>query len=87
MLKEMEETPFSTIESAEEFLDLLQREIGRARIEIESMLGPGADDQPRRQEALRLVRFKLDQLSRDIASAERHLHDLGTLRTLLLRQT
>jgi hypothetical protein len=82
----MEETPFSTIESAEEFLQLLQREVGRARGEIHALAGSETEDQPRRDEALRLVEFKLNQLSRDIGSAQRHLHDLKTLRTLLLRQ-
>ena len=80
----MEPTPFTTIESAEEFLQLLHVEIGKVRIEIETLLGV-SNSGPRREEALRLVAHKLNQLQSHTQTSLRLLRDLRALRTLLLK--
>ena len=80
----MELTPFATIESAEEFLELLYVEVGKVHGEIGTLLS--ADESLlRREEALRLVVHKLNQLQSHTESSLRLLHDLGSLRTLLLK--
>ena len=81
---EMESTPFTTIESAEEFLQLLHIEIGKVRVEIDSLLAEQSSV-PRREEALRLVAHKLNQLQSHTQTSVRLLHDLRTLRALLLK--
>jgi FtsZ-binding cell division protein ZapB len=80
----MESTPFTTIESAEEFLQLLHVEIGKVRVEIDNLLAEESSV-PRREEALRLVAHKLNQLQSHTQTSVRLLHDLRTLRTLLLK--
>ena len=80
----MESTPFTTIESAEEFLQLLHVEIGKVRVEIDTLLAENSSV-PRREEALRLVAHKLNQLESHTQTSLRLLHDLRTLRTLLLK--
>lgn len=80
----MESTPFTTIESAEEFLQLLHIEIGKVQGEIGMLLK--VDSSGRRQEeALRLVAHKLNQLESHTHTSLRLLRDLRTLRTLLLK--
>ena len=83
----MEHTPFDTVESAEEFLHLLHVEIEKAHSQISELLAESEKDPTaeRRLEALRLVVHKLTQLSKNTASSLRLLHDLKTLRKLLLR--
>lgn len=80
----MESTPFTTIESAEEFLQLLHVEIGKVRVEIDTLLAEESSV-PRREEALRLVAHKLNQLQSHTQTSVRLLHDLRTLRALLLK--
>jgi hypothetical protein len=80
----MELTPFATIESAEEFLELLYVEVGKVHAEIGTLLD-GDESLPRREEALRLVVHKLNQLQSHTESSLRLLHDLRSLRTLLLK--
>ena len=82
----MEPTPFTTIESAEEFLQLLHLEIGRARMEIEALFKADYAGR-RREEALRLVAHKLNQLHTHTQTSIRLLHDLRTLRTLLMKES
>jgi hypothetical protein len=80
----MELTPFTTIESAEEFLQLLSVEIGKVQVEMQSLMD--ADSPlPRREEALLLVVHKLNQLQSHMQTSLRLLHDLRTLRGLLLK--
>ncbi|HEX4770695.1 MAG TPA: hypothetical protein VH351_07690 [Bryobacteraceae bacterium] len=80
----MEDTPFTTIESAEEFLQLLYVETGKVYDEIETLLQEDGT-LPRREEALRLVVHKLNQLQANTQSSLRVLRDLRSLRTLLLK--
>lgn len=79
-------TPFDTIESALEFLQLLQIESAKARQEVESLMEQDKIVSPRREEAFRLVVYKLSQLNSHVESSQRVLHDLRALRTLLLRE-
>lgn len=81
----MESTPFSTIESTEEFLELLHLEIGKTHGQIEALLTDDPSNTPRRLEALRLVLHKLVQLERNTDSSLRLLGDLKMLRTLMLK--
>ena len=80
-----EKTPFDTIESALEFVQLLRLESDRTRGEIDSLMQGDDNASSRRVEALRLVLHKLTQLHSYMDSSERVLHDLQALRTLLLR--
>ena len=80
-----DKTPFDTIESALEFVQLLRHESERTRAEIESLMQSDDNASSRRVEALRLVLHKLTQLHSYMDSSARVLHDLQALRTLLLR--
>jgi hypothetical protein len=80
----MDETPFATIESAEEFLQLLQVETQQTLSEIQSLADADAASSTRRQAALRLVTHKLNQLESHTAASLRILNDLRSLRTLLM---
>ena len=82
----MEHTPFDTIESAEEFLELLELETAKTSREIETLLNEDDVPSSRRVEAIRLVLHKLAKLQVNTESSRRILHDLKTLRNLLLRQ-
>jgi predicted nuclease of restriction endonuclease-like RecB superfamily len=79
---------FESIESAQEFVELLAQTIGEARGEIQAQIeelrdaGGGA----RRREALQLVAYKLETLSHHMAVSRRLLNDLRTLRRLLLEE-
>lgn len=78
--------PFQTLESAQEFVHLLQRETETAQREIESLISE-TDQAPRRVEALRLALYKLSQLHTQMEASGRLLKDLRSLRDLLLRES
>jgi predicted RNase H-like nuclease (RuvC/YqgF family) len=77
--------PFQTLESAQEFIYLLQGEAESAQREIESLIQE-TDQAPRRIEALRLSLYKLSQLRAQMEASGRVLKDLRSLRDLLLRE-
>ncbi len=78
------ETPFENIESAQEFMALLEEAIEEARKDIESQM---SDPQPDRQvQALQLVSYNLAKLSLHIDTSQRILNDLRSLRRLLLQE-
>ncbi len=78
------ETPFENIESAQEFMALLEEAIEEARKDIESQM---SDPQPdRRLQALQLVSYNLAKLSLHIDTSRRILNDLRSLRRLLLQE-
>ncbi len=79
-------TPFDTIESALEFLQLLQIESAKAQQEVASLMEQDQAVSPRREEAFRLVFYKLSQLNSHVEASQRVLSDLRTLRTLLLKE-
>jgi hypothetical protein len=79
-----EDHPFSTIESAQEFLVLLAGAIDEAleaaRAEHRAC---GADHLERRAEAWQLVAYTLTRLSSHVTSSRRLMNDLRTMRNLL----
>jgi len=78
------ETPFDSVESAQQFVETSGRGHREARGEVDADLEiPQAE---RRLEALRLVSFKLSRLSLHMAASRRLLNDLRTLRRLLLAE-
>jgi hypothetical protein len=77
---------FDTIESAQEFIALLDDSIEEARKDVRSDAAQAANGQERRLEALMLVLYKLDKLSLHVAATRRTLNDLRTLRRLLLEE-
>lgn len=80
-------SPFDTIESAQEYIDLLLEAIEETRRDVSSeiRLSTGADQQ-RRIEALQLVALNLNKLSCHITKSRRILNDLRTLRRLLFQE-
>lgn len=81
------DTPFESIESAQEFLKLLVSAVVEARQDVEADVRKEADSQfQRRLQALRLVSYKLEQLEKHVRSSHRILNDLRTLRRLLLEE-
>ena len=81
------DTPFDNIESAQEYFELLSRELDAAKHDTEADIAREANSQiPRRRDALRLVLYKLDKLEQHIKVSRRLLNDLRTLRRLLLEE-
>jgi hypothetical protein len=79
------ETPFDNIESSHEYVALLAEAIEEARLEIEAEVAlANAESADRRQEALRIVSYKLGKLALHMNSSCLILNDLRTLRRLLL---
>jgi F0F1-type ATP synthase membrane subunit b/b' len=77
----MDSTPFESIESTQEFMELLLEAIDDASEEVQKDM---EDAEERRREALLLVSHKLEKLSQHVTSSRRILNDLRTLRRLLL---
>lgn len=81
----MHETPFDSIESAQEYVDLLVREAEDVRTAIERDIAEAiSTEQTRRVDALRLVDYKLKQLMQHLCASRRLLNDLRMLRRLLI---
>jgi hypothetical protein len=80
------EQPFHSIESAHEFMLILENVIVDAQGELQTLLddaNSASDD--RRTEALRLALFKISQLEIHTRKSRRILNDLGLIRSLLVR--
>jgi len=80
------EQPFHSIESAHEFMVVLENVIVEAQGELKALLddaSSGSDE--RRTEALRLALFKISQLESHTRKSRRILNDLGLIRSLLVR--
>ena len=81
------ETPFDSVEGAQEYLKLLSEALLDARRDIErDIAGPADSKTPRRLEALRLVLYKLERLEHHLKASCLELNDLRTLRRLLLQE-
>lgn len=78
------ETPFDSVESAQEFVELLVEAIEEARREVDAAVGVPQPE--RRLQALQLVSFKLGKLAIHMETGRRLLNDLRTLRRLLLSE-
>jgi hypothetical protein len=76
--------PFDTIESAHEFMVVLESVIAEAQSELNAMLDDVSDE--RRTEAIRLALFKISQLDAHTRKSRRILNDLGLIRSLLARE-
>lgn len=76
--------PFDSIESAQQYLELLLEAIQEARQEMEAELDmANAAGRDRAAEAIRLVIFKLTKLNDLIVASKGLLGDLETLERLL----
>lgn len=75
--------PFDTIESAHEFMVVLESVIAETQSQLQAMLNDVSDE--RRTEALRLALFKISQLEVHTRKSRRILNDLGLIRSLLVR--
>lgn len=82
-MKSRPETPFDSIENAQEYVRLLLETIGEARSEIATDLAAASEAKSRRMEALRVVHYKLEKLEQHLHSSSRALNDLRSLRRLL----
>ena len=84
-MRNSDETPFDSIESAREYVGLLVAEVERVKHglteDVEAAREQGAT---RRLDALRLVEYKLTQLEHHLTASSRILVDLRVLRRLLL---
>jgi|SRR5689334_12292504 hypothetical protein len=78
------DTPFDSIESAQEYIALLEQAIQEAKETVESDLSGADGPAARRVEALRIVLFKLEKLHHHSKATRRLLNDLRSLRRLLL---
>ncbi|MGI9100886.1 MAG: hypothetical protein ACR2IF_00450 [Terriglobales bacterium] len=81
------ESPFESIESARDFVELLSDTVSEAKrdinVDVEKALDSGA---PRRLQALRLAAYSLERLEVHLNKSRRILNDLRSLRRLLLAQ-
>jgi len=78
-------TPFDRIEGSLEYIGLLRETIQTTKSDIQKEVARAKSERAeRRLEALHLVTYKLERLSRHIDSSHRLLNDLSTLRRLLL---
>ena len=78
-------SPFDTIESAQEFMALLGEQVDQAADEVRSELAAMPEGHERRRDAWRLLLYKVTSLSTQVATSRRLLNDLRTLRNLLRR--
>jgi hypothetical protein len=74
--------PFDSIESAREFMLVLETVIAEASIELQRLCDETTD--ARRAEAVHLALYKISQLEIHTHKSCRILNDLGLLRALLL---
>lgn len=84
-MSEKAEQPFESIESALEFMVLLEEAIGQASGELEEMRQESGG--PRQTEAIALALYKMGQLASYTQKSRRILNDLGLIRALLLGKT
>jgi hypothetical protein len=81
------ETPFDSIENAQDYIHLLSEAVAEAKQDIHQDIVIAKDAKlERRLQALQLVEFKLEKLNTYLKSSSRTLNDLRTLRRLLLEE-
>jgi hypothetical protein len=81
------ETPFDSVESAQQFLELLAEAVEEARSEVTEQIAEAAAGQAeRRKQGLQLVSYNLAKLATHLAASRRILNDLRSLRRLLLEE-
>ena len=80
----MTDSPFDTLESAHEYVRLLADQVTEVQRSVQQDITEAEPlDAPRRLDALRLVDYKLSQLSMQLVSSRRVLNDLRALRRVL----
>ena len=80
-------TPFDSIESAQQFVDLLAEAVEEASREVEAdIAGATGPEAERQKQALQLVSYNLAKLSVHLGTSRRILNDLRNLRRLLLQE-
>jgi hypothetical protein len=78
-------TPFDSIESAQEFVELLLETVREVQLEIDADIAISSQPEAeRRLQALQLVAHNLSKLTFHVSKTRRILNDLRTLRRLLL---
>ncbi|PYV90034.1 MAG: hypothetical protein DMG05_11680 [Acidobacteria bacterium] len=80
------ETPFDSIESALEYMNLLLEATRESQEQVETEIVRTDSRLARRKQALQLVSHKLAKLSSHIATSRCILNDLRMLRRLLLEE-
>jgi len=80
--------PFDSIESAQEFMELLDETIEEARQQLEADRATARGHRETRHvEALDLAIYKVNQLAQHTRKSRRILNDLRTIRRLLVSET
>lgn len=81
------ETPFDSIENAQQYIKLLVETVAEAKREIDDQMTVATDQMSHRNlQALRMVQFNLEKLQRHLTLSSRTLNDLRTLRRLLFEE-
>jgi hypothetical protein len=79
--------PFESVESAQEFVELLVEALDETQAEIQDQLRAAVQaGNSRHEQALQLVAYKLQSLAQHMTTSRRILNDLRTLRRLLLEE-
>ena len=81
------ETPFDSIENAQQYIRLLLEAVAEAKRDIDDAIIQATDRMlNRRLQALQLVEYNLEKLQRSLSAGSRTLNDLRSLRRLLLEE-
>jgi hypothetical protein len=80
------EAPFTSIESAQEFLAMLSAAIDEALDDVRREISTCTRQQQRQAEAWQVVLYTTSKLAAHVAASRRLLNDLRTLRNLLHRK-
>lgn len=80
------DNPFSTIESAQDFVKLLTKAVDDATQELQVRTEESGSEVSRRLDALRIALYSLAKLESHLHQSSRILNDLRTLRRLMLAE-
>jgi hypothetical protein len=80
------EGPFSSLESAYQYVKLLGQQVQEVQASIVEDISEATAGGGRRLDALRIVDLKLTQLDQHLVTSGRILNDLKVLRRLLLQE-
>lgn len=81
------ETPFDSIENAQQYIRLLAEAVAEAKSEIEEEIVVATTQMSyRRVQALRMVDYNLEKLKKHLSGSSRTLNDLRSLRRILLEE-
>ncbi len=80
------ETPFDSIEGAQEYIKLLGQTVREAKQGVQADLAAGGVGDSKQLEALRLAYYNQEKFSQHLRAGSRILNDLRTLRRLLLQE-